>query len=136
MLHPASCVAIDGQAILIEGDSGSGKSSLALSLIDRGAKLVSDDIVSLVRTGKGIVASSAPNIAGKLEIRNLGIVEMPATSAQLALVITLDPKAERFIDKPDSVDLLGVACPMVRLYPDTPYLPVRAEWALRQFGMG
>lgn len=39
-LHQATCVAIGGRGVLIEGLPGSGKSSLALALIDRGAQLV------------------------------------------------------------------------------------------------
>ena len=46
----ASCVAIDGRALLIEGASGDGKSDLALRLIDRGATLVSDDYTCLLYT--------------------------------------------------------------------------------------
>ena len=134
LLHPSSCVAIDGRGLLIEGPSGSGKSSLALALVDRGATLVSDDIVTLAGDGGQLIASPAPNIKGKLEIRNLGIVEMPASSAPIAIVIRLDAAAPRFLDRPDECDLAGHNLPMVRLFPDTPYLPLRAEWALKQFG--
>lgn len=45
--HQATCIAIGGRALLIEGPPGSGKSSLALSLIDRGAMLIGDDSVLL-----------------------------------------------------------------------------------------
>ncbi|WP_210766612.1 HPr kinase/phosphorylase [Caenibius tardaugens] len=47
ILHQATCIAIGGRAILIEGEPGTGKSSLALALIDRGAALVGDDGVQL-----------------------------------------------------------------------------------------
>ena len=72
-LH-ASCVAKDGRAILISGRSGSGKSDLALRLIDRGADLVSDDYTIVRRVGGKLVATAPENIRNKLEIRGLGIL--------------------------------------------------------------
>ncbi len=76
-LHQAGCVSVGGRGILIEGLPGSGKSSLALMLLDRGAQLVGDDGVTLeVRNGR-LWAFPPPYIAGKLEIRNVGIVDLP-----------------------------------------------------------
>ena len=63
-LH-ASCVAIDDRAVLIEGSSGSGKSDLALRLIDRGARLVSDDYTLVTRHAMTLRASAPDRIAGK-----------------------------------------------------------------------
>jgi len=82
----ATCVAQSTHAVLIEGPPGSGKSSLALRLIDAGFTLVADDRVHL----HGHLASPPPALAGLLEIRGLGIVRMPyQPSATLTLVITL-----------------------------------------------
>src|SRR3546814_13901309 len=67
-LH-ASCVAIGGRAVLIEGPSGSGKSDLALRLIDRGAKLVADDYTILTREYGAPKASTPPPIAGRIGVR-------------------------------------------------------------------
>ncbi len=72
----ASTVAADGRAVLISGPSGSGKSDLALRLLDRGFTLVSDDQTIVRREGDRLVASAPPTIKGKLEIRGIGIVEM------------------------------------------------------------
>ena len=72
----ASTVASDGRAVLISGPSGSGKSDLALRLLDRGFTLVSDDQTIVRRDGDRLVASAPPTIKGKLEIRGIGIVEM------------------------------------------------------------
>ena len=58
------------------GPSGSGKSDLALRLLDRGFTLVSDDQTIVSRDGDRLIASAPPNIAGKLEIRGIGIVDM------------------------------------------------------------
>ena len=62
----ASAVAADGRAVLITGPSGSGKSDLALRLLDRGFTLVSDDQTIVRREGSKLIASAPPNIAGKL----------------------------------------------------------------------
>jgi len=134
-LHQASCVAIGGRALFIEGPSGSGKSSLALALVDRGAALVGDDGVTLdVRDGR-LWAAPPPNISGKLEIRNVGIVSLPATEAPVALVLQLDEAAPRHIDEAGYVDLLGYAVPLIRLWPGSPVLALRAEWALKLHGL-
>ena len=56
-VHQASAVVIGGRALLIEGPPGSGKSSLTLALIDRGAGLIGDDAVTLMREGAALIAS-------------------------------------------------------------------------------
>ena len=66
-LH-ASAVAFEGRAVLITGPSGSGKSDLALRLLDRGFRLVSDDQPVVKLDGERLVASAPPTIAGKLEV--------------------------------------------------------------------
>ena len=78
MLLQATCVAIDGRGVLIRGAPGSGKSSLALALIDRGAVLVGDDGVELSPQGEQLHASPPPNTAGLLEVRNVGLIKLPA----------------------------------------------------------
>jgi serine kinase of HPr protein (carbohydrate metabolism regulator) len=135
-LHQASCVAIDGRALLIEGPPGSGKSSLALALIDRGAMLVGDDGVALEMREDRIWASPPPNIAGNLEIRNVAIVELPAVEAPVALLVRLDKAAPRHVEQADRARVLGCELPLVLLWPDSPALALRAEWALRLHGLG
>ena len=63
LLVHATAVAIDGEAILLRGPSGSGKSDLALRLIDGGAQLVADDQTLLRREGERVLASAPPAIA-------------------------------------------------------------------------
>lgn len=134
--HQATCVMIEGRAVLIEGLPGSGKSSLALALIDRGAILVGDDGVLLDVAQGRLLASPPPSIAGKLEVRNLGIIAMPSVvAAPVALVLILDPRAPRFVSAAETALRAGVALPLIKLYPETPVLALRAELALRQYGL-
>jgi serine kinase of HPr protein (carbohydrate metabolism regulator) len=136
LIHQASCVAIDGRAVLIEGLSGSGKSSLALALIDRGAVLVSDDAVSLERSGERLLASPAPNIVGLIEVRNLGLLNFPVEAdVPVALVLQLDQAAERYIEGAELVERAGASLPLIRLWPGGEVLAVKAELALASYGL-
>lgn len=136
MLHQATCVAIGGRAVLITGAPGSGKSSLALALIDRGAVLVGDDGVALAAANGRLLASPPPATAGLIEVRNVGLVTRPVLrEVPVALVLALDPAAPRFIDAAEPFSLAGCDLPLVRLWPDSPVLPLRAEAALERYGL-
>ncbi|NNC58784.1 MAG: serine kinase [Erythrobacter sp.] len=136
MLYQATCVAIDGRAVLIEGPPGSGKTSLALALIDRGARLVGDDGVLLELHEDGRAwASPAPRIRGKIEIRNVGIAEIEPVNAPLALILGLDVSAPRFVETAPSREILGVDIPVLAFSPLGPVGALRAEYALRLHGL-
>lgn len=126
----ATTVAIDGRAVLITGPSGAGKSDLALRLIDRGATLVSDDRTLLARDGDAVVASAPATIAGRIEVRGLGIVARPHAPAPVALVVELAAEVER-LPTPRTRELLGVTTPAIRLDPLPASAAVKVEWALR-----
>jgi serine kinase of HPr protein (carbohydrate metabolism regulator) len=129
-LH-ASCVAIDGRAVLIEGASGAGKSDLALRLIDRGATLVSDDYTFLRRDGTQLIASPPPNIAGKIEVRGLGIVDMPhVAEAPVALLVAVGEPVTRLPEPGGERVVLGIAVPFVALDALHASAPVKVELAL------
>ncbi len=86
-------VEIEGTALLIRGAPGSGKSDLALRLIDAGARLVADDRVD-VAMAEGVLFLSAPTAtAGLMEVRGLGILRLPA-SANVCLGLIVDLLAE------------------------------------------
>lgn len=134
-LH-ASCVAIGGAAVLIEGPSGSGKSDLSLRLIDRGARLVSDDYTLVTRRGRDLLASAPEAIAGKIEVRGLGIVEMPCdTDIQVKLLISLNEAVTRLPDDPPLRTIAGLGVPVVTLNAFEGSAPVKAELALKLHGL-
>ncbi|MEO5596998.1 MAG: HPr kinase/phosphatase C-terminal domain-containing protein [Novosphingobium sp.] len=137
VLYQATGVAIGGRAVLITGAAGSGKSSLALALIDRGARLIGDDGVLLEVAGDHLLASPAPHTAGLLEVRNVGIVTRPTLSrVTVALVLHLDAKAPRFVDAAEQTQIEGIGLPLIRLWPNSPVLHLRAELALERHGLG
>lgn len=135
-VHQATCVAIGNRAVLIEGPPGSGKSSLALALIDRGAVLVGDDGVLLEARGDRLIAHPHPNTRGLLEVRNLGLLPFQVCDeAPVALVLVLDPQAPRFVEAPESAARAGITVPLLRLYPDGPVQHLKAELALERYGL-
>ena len=138
----ASAVAIDGRALLIEGPPGSGKTSLALALIDRGAGLIGDDAVTLHSEGANgnerLIASPPPNIAGLIEVRGVGLASLrPARHLPVALVLTLGgAMPERLPPTPLPTRVIaGIAVPVLAFDPGTVAPGPRAEWALRLHGL-
>lgn len=129
-LH-ASCVAIDGHAVLIEGRSGTGKSDLALRLIDRGAVLVSDDYTVLTRRDGTLTATPPANIAGKMEVRGLGLIEVAHTQdVPVALVVVADTDPVRMPEENARRAIAGVMLPELRLSLLEPSAPIKVERAL------
>ena len=127
-----TAVSIVGEGVLIVGASGSGKSDLALRLIDRGAILISDDrvIVEFVE-GKPFLRT-APNIENLIEMRGIGIVTMPSvTGIKLRLVIDLEAKVPRFIDTFASYDVAGFVVPCVALAAFEASATIKVEQALK-----
>ncbi|SFP38120.1 HPr kinase/phosphorylase [Sphingomonas rubra] len=128
----ASTVAIDDRAVLIRGRSGSGKSDLALRLIDRGATLVSDDYTLVARHDGLLVASAPSTIAGKMEVRGIGIVTMPAVDGvPVALSVCLDETVPRMPD-PRMRWIMGISVREIALDPFEASTPLKVELALRQ----
>ena len=134
LIH-ATAVAIMGQAVLLRGPPGSGKSDLALRLIDAGAALVADDQSELKRQGERLVVRSPATIAGLLEVSGLGIVRLEALAeAPVALLVDLVP--------PESLErlplrrqerILGVELPVVSLTPFETSATAKLRLILRAF---
>lgn len=136
LLH-ATCVAIDGQGVLLMGKPGSGKSDLALRLIDRGAMLIADDS-TLVEASEGRLLATCPStIVGKIEVRGIGIVSAPSLmTAGIALCIALDEPAERMPpDPPPTITLNGVEIPKIALSAFEASTPLKVQQALRIYGL-
>lgn len=135
ILPNVSCVAMRGRAVIISGAPGMGKSSLALALLDRGGELIGDDGVRLEQVGELVIASPPPNTEGLIEVRNVGLLEVPTTRAPVAIIVHLTEDVERLPLGHGSAMLLGHAVPQVNLWPDTPALALRAEAALEMHGL-
>jgi serine kinase of HPr protein (carbohydrate metabolism regulator) len=130
-----SCVAIRGRAVLLAGRSGRGKSDLALRLIDRGAKLVSDDYTLVRRSGDTLLAAAPATISGKIEVRGVGILEFPAErDVPVALIVDLDMDPTRLPASPEARTVAGVAIPVVALSALEASAPIKVEAALQQLG--
>lgn len=131
----ASCVAIGGRGVLLAGKSGSGKSDLALRLIDRGAVLVSDDYTELRGVGDSLLAQAPATIAGKIEMRGIGILDMPAAaSVPVCLYADLD-RAPGRMPEAETIRLAGLDIPLIALSALEPSAPIKLEYALLQFGL-
>src|SRR3546814_7014011 len=111
-----------------EGRSGSGKSDLALRLSDRGAKLVSDDYTIVRRKGKMLLASPPENIAGKIEVRGIGLVEMTHVSdVPVALVVQLFDVVDRMPPTPELRVMAGISIPVMKIAPKESSAPIKVE---------
>ncbi|MGF1627302.1 MAG: HPr kinase/phosphorylase [Alphaproteobacteria bacterium] len=131
-LH-ATCIAIGPHGVLLRGGSGSGKSDLALRLIEEGAMLVADDQVTVRVRGGRLEASPPQAIAGLIEVRGFGIVRLPYRApVTVVLVATLVERAEvPRLPEPDRVEVAGVVLPHLLLAPFDASAPAKLRLAVQ-----
>lgn len=126
----ATCVLWRSRGLLLRGRSGSGKSALALRLLDAGGWLVADDLVR-VRAADGRLLAEAPRPRGHLEVRGLGLfrlVTLPGCRLHLAVRVRAG-EGER-LPEPATVSICGLRLPEVTIDPGSPTALARLEMAL------
>lgn len=133
-LEHANCVSIDGAGVLIRGPSGSGKSDLSLRMINDGAVLVSDDYTEISAEDDRAFASPPDNIAGRIEVRGLGIIDQPyVRKVPLVLIVDLVAlDAEERMPEQRLVELAGAKIPAICLWGFAASTPARIRLAMEQ----
>lgn len=128
-----TCVSLDGLGVLLRGPSGSGKSDLALRLIDGGARLIADDWTEIAVEAGRAVLSPPPAIAGLIEARGLGVLALGGESrVPLVLVVDLvDPATVERLPEPSRCEIAGVMVPCVRLAPFEASAAAKVRLAVR-----
>jgi serine kinase of HPr protein (carbohydrate metabolism regulator) len=126
----ASCVAIGDAGVLLIGPSGSGKSDLALRLMDRGAVLVADDRCALAAMDGQLLCSPPETIVGKIEVRGIGIIARPwRAPVPVRLAVRLADRYERLPD-PQIEVLGGITVAALTLSAFEASAPIKVELAL------
>lgn len=144
LVRHATCIEVGGKGVLLMGAPGSGKSSLALQMIDSPgfglgeevlrARLVADDQVVLTAEGDRLVATAPENLRGLIEVRGIGILALPvieATVLSLAVELATPPATER-LPEPRSLELLGVELPLIGLDASLAAAPARLRAAINR----
>ncbi|HLN09714.1 MAG TPA: serine kinase [Xanthobacteraceae bacterium] len=130
----ASAVLVGTRAVLIRGPSASGKSRLALELIEAErigavlfARLVADDRVHLETAGGRLLARPAAALAGLIEVRGVGLMRVAyEPSAVVGFVVDLAAADAVRLPEPDkrAADIDGILLPRLAVAPDTAALPL------------
>jgi hypothetical protein len=128
----ASAVLLGARAVLIRGPAGSGKSRLALALIQAAgsplipfARLVSDDRTHVAAVHGRVLARPPAPLAGLIEVRGLGIRVMPYEPvAVVGLVVDLGAGGERLPQAGEQAEVVaGIALPRLCIAPDVDAMP-------------
>ena len=130
----ASCVLVGARAVLICGPAGSGKSRLALALIDAGrssrlpfARLLADDRVRLVTAHGRLIASAPETTRGLIEVRGLGIRQMEyEPSAVVGLLVDLAASDAARLPPAGALktEVLKIGLPRLPIAPGDDPLPI------------
>ena len=131
----ATAVAIDGQAVLLRAVPGTGKSDLALRLIDAGARLVADDQCDLSRRDDRLIVRAPAAISGMIEVRGVGIIRIGALAeAPVVLVADLVPSdAVERLPARRREEILGISLPVIAVAPLEASAPAKLRLIVRAF---
>ena len=135
-LH-ATCVAVFGPrgwtGVLLTGASGAGKSDMAVRLIEAGARLIADDATIVWREGEALHAACPETIAGRIEVRGLGIVSAPSRpTARLGLVVACAREAPERLPEPMAWSREGVSLPSLSIDVRSPSAAAAVRHAVRR----
>jgi serine kinase of HPr protein (carbohydrate metabolism regulator) len=128
--------------VLLLGESGKGKSDLALRLMERGAKLVADDRTEIFARGNALYARAPKSLAGLMEARGLGIVALPFTAeARIALAVEMIeegyvprmPQPEKYLAPPELAVQEDEQPPLIWLAPFEASAPAKILLAAAAF---
>ena len=130
----ATCVEVDGLGVLLCGPSGSGKSDLALRLIDSGARLIADDYTDLRIEKDRLIATAPQNIDGLIEVRGVGVLKIgAAVQAEVGAVIDLvDAEEIERLPEDETITLLGISVPHFKLTPLQSSAPAKVRLVVRR----
>ncbi len=129
----ATTVAINGDGVIIRGPAGSGKSDLALRLIDAGAGLVADDYTKLEIIDGKVFTSPPETISGIMEVRGIGVMHI-GTSGKAPLVMIVDLVRHELIERlPEhlNTEIMGMAIPLIEVDPFEPSAAAKVRMALK-----
>jgi HPr kinase/phosphorylase len=124
--HPPS-------AVLFRGLSGSGKSDLALRLIDKGATLISDDQVFCEKRQDKIYVSAIENTRGLIEVRGVGLFHYMAEEKPHTLSLVIDLVRREDVPRmpeEQTVDILGIDIPLFKLHAFDASAPLKVVKAM------
>ena len=118
-----------GEGVLLQGESGVGKSEVAIELIKRGHRLIADDAVEIKETNYGTLEATAPELIRRyMELRGIGVIDVShlfgmgaiKIKQQIDLVIRLEPWDDNAVYdrlglEGDFTEILGVRIPAITL---------------------
>ena len=114
----ATAVSYHKYAVLIQGPSGVGKTSLALQLIEKGAVLIGDDVVEIYLKKDRLYCKSKEKLQGVVEVRGLGLISglKVSKSTPVLCVIRLHKKLTERLPKTKTISLLNKKIPVFDFY--------------------
>ena len=114
----ATAVSYAGHAVLIQGNSGVGKTTLALQLIEKGASLIGDDLVEVFIQKDRLYCRAKKNLKGVIEIRGLGLVRGLKTAEPVPVLcaVCLHTTMTERLPENRTISLLGKKIPVFDFY--------------------